>query len=290
MTAEGTIFVIGATGRQGGAVARELLRRGRPVRALTRTPDSPAAKDLAAQGAAVVHGDLEDPASLRDAMAGAHGVFSVQTFLTDAGLDGEVRQGRVVAEAAKELNVAHVVYTSVDGAERDSGVPHFESKWTIERHLQALKVPTTVLRPVFFMENFVYQPPQSIDGVLTVRLALPARRPLQMIATADIGAVAADAFDRPEEYIGQAVALAGDELTGPEIAAAFEEATTIPASYEEQPLAEIRGFSEDLTLMFEWFDSSGYQADIAELRERHPGLRTLRDWLRETAWQPATGN
>lgn len=286
----GLIVVIGGTGRQGGAAARELLSRGWPVRALVRDPGSSAAQDLRQRGAEPVQGDLDDAASVRAAMAGAYGVFCVLTFMSPAGLDGEVRQGRTVAEAAADVGVSHLVYTSVDGAERNSGVPHFESKWAVEQYLAELDVPATVLRPTFFMDNFAAQPPQLVDGSIVVRLALHPDTRLQMIATTDIGVFAADAFDHPEDYLGVAVPLAGDELTGTQLAQTFQDATGIPARYEEQPIGEIRAFSEDLAVMFEWIHKAGYdQADIRRLRERHPGLRSLHGWLRETGWRPAAG-
>lgn len=284
---DGPILVIGATGQQGGAVARELLRRGHPVRALVRAPDSAAAKELDSAGVSLAAGDLEDPASLRAAMAGVRGVFAMATFLPPLGTDGERRHGRAVAKAAKDTEVPHVVYSSVGGAERDTGIPHFESKWDIEQELRALDLPATVLRPAFFMENFRAQPPRLVDGTVIVRLALRPDTHLQMLATADVGVFAADAFERPEEHIGHAVELAGDQLTGTQIAETMQQVSGLPARFVEQPVDEVRAFSEDLALMLEWFNDSGYQADIAELRRRHPGLRTLADWLRESGWRPA---
>jgi uncharacterized protein YbjT (DUF2867 family) len=282
------ILVIGATGQQGGAVARELLRRGHSVQALTRSPESDPARALTAKGATIVAGDLDDPASVRAAMADVGGVFSVQTHMTPAGVDGEVRQGKTVAEAAEQAGIAHLVYSSVDGAERASGVPHFESKWQIEQYLQALGLPATVLRPTGFIDNYAtVSRPQTVDGELVVRLALSPTTPLQMLAVADIGVFAADAFERPDEYLGRAVALAGDELTGPQIAAVFAEHTGAPARFEEQPIEHVRAFSDDYARMFEWLNTHGYRADIPALRRQHPGLRTLRSWLAETAWQPA---
>lgn len=167
------ILVIGATGQQGGAVARELLSRGRAVWAFTHSPNSPAAQALAERGARLVQGDLDDPASIRAPMSGAAAVFSVQTHLTPAGVEGEVRQGKAVAEAARQAGITQLVYSSVDGAERQSGIPHFESRWEVEQHLRALGVPTTVLRPTMFMDNFAtVQRPQTLDRQLLVRLAL----------------------------------------------------------------------------------------------------------------------
>jgi uncharacterized protein YbjT (DUF2867 family) len=283
---DGPVLVIGSTGLQGGAVASELMRRGREVHALTRTPHSAAARQLAEQGATVVHGDLDDAASIRRAMSGAQAVFSVLTITR--GPDVEVRQGKAVADAARDAGVEHVVYSSVDGAERGSHIPHFDSKWALEQHLQALQVPTTVLRPTAFMDNYrTVSRPALVDGTLVVASPLPPGRPFQMLAAADLGVFAADAFQQPDDHIGTAIALAGDELTGLEIAEAFADATGIPARYQQQPIEAIRSFSDDLALMYEWLDAFGYQADIAALRPRHPGLRTLRRWLHETNWQPA---
>lgn len=284
-------LVTGATGLQGGATARALLARGRQVRALVRDTRASAAAALAEAGAELVRGDLYDPASLRAAMAGARGVFSVQTFMTPAGIGGEVRQGRAVAEAAAETGVEHVVYSSVGGAERASGVPHFESKYSIERYLRTLGVPTTVLRPTFFMDNFASHGPSLENNELVVRLALKPGTPVQLIATADIGEFAAQAFDDPDRWAGTELEIAGDELTADGIAAAFAAARGLPARFEQLPLDAVATnphipFSHEIAVMFEWLQEHGYAADIPALRERHPGLRTFATWLTEVQPSP----
>lgn len=289
MADNGTILVTGATGKQGGATARALLAAGRPVRALVRNPRTPAAVRLAALGVTLVLGDLDDPGSLRAAMAGVHGVFSVQTFMTKAGLGGEVRRGRAVADAAAASGVAHLVYSSVGGADRASGVPHFDSKWAIEGHLRSLPVPSTVLRPAFFMDNFTEHPPVLVEGTLVVRLALRPDTRVQLVALEDIGAFAAQAFDDPDTYLGATLELAGDELAGPEIAAGFGIAGGVPARFEELTLDQVARnpaipFSHEIALMFEWFQNAGYAADIAALRAQHPPLRTFDDWLDSQTW------
>ncbi|RST16658.1 NmrA/HSCARG family protein [Streptomyces sp. WAC05374] len=281
----GPLLVIGATGLQGGATARELVRRGRDTAALVRDPRSEAARALAALGVRLVTGDLDDEASLRAAMEGVHGVFSVQNFMTPKGLGGEVRQGRAVARAAKATGVAHVVYSSVGGAERDSGVPHFDSKRHIERYLEGLGVPTTVLRPTFFMDNFAAHGPQNVDGTLVVQLALKPDTRVQFIAVDDIGYFAAEAFDHPEQYLGRAVELAGDELTATEVAEAFAARSGLPARFEELPLDAVAGNpyipnAPEIALMFEWFQEHGYRADIPALRAAHPGLQTFATYLK----------
>jgi uncharacterized protein YbjT (DUF2867 family) len=293
MTREDRIFLVtGATGLQGGATARALLAAGRRVRATTRDVTSPAAQRLAAAGVDVVRADLDDPRALAAAMAGVHGVFSVQTFMSDAGLGGEVRQGRTIARAARDAGVAHVVYSSVGGAERFSGVPHFESKRAIERELGALGVPTTILRPTFFMDNFAQHGPDVRDGEVVVRLALKPDTRVQLIAAEDIGAMAAAAFADPGRYRGREIELAGDELTATGIAQVFGSRLGLPGRFEELSLAEVAAnpyipYSHEIALMFEWFQTAGYAADIAALRAEYPGLKTLEGWLRAIDWQPA---
>src|ERR1035441_5506439 len=130
-----TILVTGATGQQGGAVARQLLKQPSfAVRALSRDLAKPAARALAQAGAEVIRGDLNDPASIRRALEGAYGVFSVQNFM-ETGFDGEINQGKHLADAAKSAGVQHFVYSSVVSADRRTGLPHFESKWQIEQHI-----------------------------------------------------------------------------------------------------------------------------------------------------------
>lgn len=282
------VLVLGATGRQGGATARALLRRSHDVHALVRDPRAPAARQLAQQGALLVQGDLDDPASLRAAVADARAVFSVQPHPMSAdGIEQEVRRGKVVGDAAKAAGIAHLVYSSVAGAERATGVPHFASKWAIEQHLRALGLPLTVLRPAMFMDNFAgHSRPHLVDGTLAVRLPVALGTPLQIVASQDIGAFAADVIERPDDYIGRALELAGEAPTGSEMAQAFERVTGTPARFEQQPLDEVRAFSNDMALMWEWIQNAGYEsADIAALRERHPGLLTLAAWLERTGWR-----
>ncbi|MGW3565552.1 NmrA/HSCARG family protein [Streptomyces sp. NPDC000941] len=274
------VLVTGATGGQGGAVARSLLHGGWVVRALVRDPGKQAAKELKALGADLVTGDLDDPQSLRAAARGAYGVFSVQpSDMADPRPEAEVRQGRNVADAARAAGVAHLVYSSVGGAERGSGVAHFETKAEIEAYIDAIDVPATVLRPVFFMENWPYLVPEAVNGERVGSLALDADTSLQMIALADIGRIAADAFDKPAEFIGEKIEIAGDELTVRRIAGVFTEVDGVPTRFERQPVDELRAAAEQAANMFDWLNGKGYQADLGALRERYPELLTLQAWL-----------
>src|SRR5438477_537963 len=176
-----TVLVTGATGRQGGAVIRQMLSRGSKLRALTRKPGDVAALELTRQGVDVVAGDLEVPDSLGPAVRGAYGVYSVQDFWA-VGEKREVQQGKNLADAARKAGVEHFVYSSVGGAERNSGIDHWESKWEIEKHIRKLGLPATMLRPVAFMENYYVDAVEI--GILKGKLMDPVRgdKPYQTIA------------------------------------------------------------------------------------------------------------
>jgi uncharacterized protein YbjT (DUF2867 family) len=282
--ASGPLFAVtGATGQQGGATARALLAAGARVRALVRNPDGAAAQALRSAGVQLVRADLDDPEGLPRALDGVDGVFAVTTFTGPQGTAGEVTHGRAIGDAAAAAGVAHVVYSSVGGAERRSGVPHFESKRRVEEHLHELSrrvgLRVTVIRPTFFMDNFTgFMAPQVADGTLVLRMPLPADVPLQLIASDDIGAVAAAALTDPDRVPTGSVEIAGDELTGEQIAAAYGEHAGLPAHYE--PLLAETLDDPDARAMFAWFaHPPAYQADFAATRALVPDVHTLATWL-----------
>lgn len=273
-----SILVLGATGQQGGATVRALLASasGWQLRALSRKPDAPVAQALSARGVQVLRGDMMDKASLLAAMQGVHGVYSVQANVI-SGVETEIRQGKLVAEAAAESGVRHLVYSSVGGAERNSGVPHFESKWQIEEHIRKLGVPTTILRPATFMDNFGTVAMRTI--VLSMmRTFVPDTTALQLIAVRDIGAFAALAFERPDEFIGQAIELAGDSLNRQEVIKALMSSGVSPVISLRLPGIFTRQLPADFPLMFNWIAKHGFKADIAKLRTQRPELLTLSGW------------
>ncbi len=279
------ILVTGATGQQGGAVARKLLERGFAVRALTRDTEKPAAKELAGLGAEVVEGDLDDRASIERALEGVRGVFSVQQF-AETGVEGEVRQGKALADAAKEAGVEHFVYSSVGSAHKETGIPHFDSKWEVEEHARGIGLPCTVLRPVFFMQNWEWMREPILGGALPQ--PLDPEKPLQNVAVEDIGAFAALAFENPDQWIGREVDLAGDEMTMTDIAGAFSRVTGREVSYVQTPWDQFEEqMGEEFAVMYRWFDDVGYEADIGALRSEHPGLTSLEDYLRGHGWEGA---
>jgi uncharacterized protein YbjT (DUF2867 family) len=279
-TSRKPIAVVGATGLQGGATVRALLSADAPVRALARRTDSDAARALAALGADLVAADLDDPESLRAAFTGVDGVFAMTTPGYDQRIDIEVAHGHAIADAAAAAGVPHVVYSSVGGAERHTGIPHFDSKRDIEQYLVARGVSTTFVRPVFFMDNFAqFLTPTMQDGTLLVRIPLPSGIPLQMIAVDDVGSVAAAAALDPGRVPGGSLEIAGDELTGEQIAEAYQHRYDVPARYEPLPI-DVLGDDADQRAMFEWFAHlPAFRADFAATSALAPGTKTFEQWL-----------
>ena len=280
------VLVAGATGRQGGAVVRHMLPKGWRLRALTRNPKSYAARQLAEKGVELVEGDMDDPASLERAARGVYGIYSVQDFWT-VGARREVQQGKNLADVAKKAGVEHFVYSSVGGAERNTGITHWETKWVVEKHVRSLNLPVTVLRPASFMET--YHITEVEIGLLKGKLADPIRgdKPYQTIATDDIGAFAALAFERPKDFIGLDQEIAGSELTNIDAAKVLSRVLNRPVKFQKLPLPIVRlVLGKEFYQMFHWFNSKGYQANILELRRRYPEVRlhSLEDWLREDGW------
>lgn len=288
MTNNGELLLItGATGRQGGAVLRHLLKQGGwRLRALVHRADPRGIDGLRQQGVEVVQGDLENVSSLEAAIRGAYGVYSVQNFWA-VGAKREVQQGKNLAAVAKKAGVRHFVYSSVGGAERNTGIPHWESKWEIEKYIRQLELPTTILRPVSFMET--YHVLEVEVGILKGKLADPVRadKPYQTIATDDIGAFASLAFKRPQDFIGLELEIAGSELTNLEAAKVFSRVMGKSVRFRKLPLPIVRLFlGKEFYLMFRWFNEAGYKADIAELKRQYPEvhLHSLEEWLRENGW------
>lgn len=285
MTDRKTILVTGATGQQGGAVASNLLSHGYKVRALTRKPQGEKAKALAARGAEIVRGDLDDPASIEAALGGVWGAFAVQNTW-EAGVAREEEQGKRFAELAKKKGVTHFVYSSVGSAHRNTGIPHFDNKWRIEQTIRALRFPSsTILRPVFFMENFAspWFKPALQEGKLMV--GITPDTVLQMIAVDDIGKFGLEAFERYEEMNGVELDIAGDQHTMPETAKILSRATSKTIKFVQAPIEEVRKASEDFAIMLEWFDRVGFNVDIPAQSSKY-GLRltTLTEWASRPNW------
>lgn len=279
-----TVLVFGATGQQGGAVAHALQSGGWRVRALVRDPGAAKAQALAARGIEPVRGDLADRPSLKAAMAGAQGVFSVQPSsgqgaaysVTDAD---EIRYGKTVADIAAESGVRHLVYSSANAAgPTKTGIGHFDSKSEIEAHLRGLAVPSTVVRPSAFMELLTL-PGMGLDRGASTFFMRPDQ-PMQFIAVADIGRVVAAIFADPAAFRSRTIEIAGDAVTGAELAAKLSQAAGRPVAYTRFPdsLLAQNPFLGGLARLVDEGRLAG-RADLSALRREFPGLLTMDEWL-----------
>jgi len=183
--------------------------------------------------------------------------------------------------------VQHLVYSSVGGAERNTGIPRWESKWEVEKHIRQLALPATIFRPSAFMD--MYYLDQMEIGILKGKLAdfVRADKPYQTIATDDIGAFVALAFECPEQFMGKALEIAGSELTNAEAVKVFSRVLGKPVKYQRLPLLLARlVLGNEFYTMFRWFNDYGCKADIVALRRDYPQihLQTLEEWLRKEGW------
>jgi uncharacterized protein YbjT (DUF2867 family) len=265
---EQRIVVAGATGRL-GAVVDVVLARGQSVRAISRNPESPAADRLRKVGADVVYGDFDDPASIRDAAVGAQAMFATGTA-HKAGPEGEARHGRNIADAAAAAGVAHLVYSSGDGAAPDSPLPLFRAKYNVEQHIRALGIRHTILAPVYFMENLFN--PWNLAALTAGEFPtpIPVEMPLQQVAMADLLQVAALAIEQPEEFAGQRIPIASDELNAMD-AARFVSVVVGRDLHAEQSRPDSVG--PGLRALFGWLERIGHHVDIGDLRSRYPSIR-----------------
>jgi uncharacterized protein YbjT (DUF2867 family) len=286
MTGAGSkkVLVTGGTGRQGGAVASHLSELGHGVRIMTRNPEK--AKGMKGRGMEVVQGDFRKRESLLSALDGVDGVFLVGTPFEE-GPGAEVEQGKAMVDACREKEIGHVVYSSVCCADKRTGIPHFESKYQVEEHLKDCGLSYTILRPVWFMENFAsewYRP--SIEkGVLSTPLR--ADRPLQMVSVGDIGRIVAEVFSKPMKFLSKEIDLAADQLTMRQVTEEISRALSHPVRYEEIPESEAeKAVGHDLALMFKWFNEHGYDVDLwlAEHRFRRfeIPLTSFREYIRHS--------
>lgn len=285
MSARRFTLVAGATGQQGGAVVQALLTRGHRVRALVRDPDSKRAVGLKAQGAELAVANFEDRDALMRAAMGVDSAYIMTTPFA-SGTDAEIHQGLTLANAFSQAGVGHLIFGSVASADRETGIPHFDSKYEVEKHIAALNVPYTISAPVYFMENHLFS--HALEALRRGKLAdaLPADRLLQKIAVSNIGEFVAVLIERRQSVFGHRYDIAGDELSGEQCAAALSQATGKDIHYEAYSPDAFRPDNEDAALMYEWFAREGYVADVEGLRRDFPEVPWLRfdEWARQQDW------
>ncbi|MFY1829551.1 NmrA/HSCARG family protein [Myxococcus fulvus] len=284
-----SVLVTGATGRQGGAVARHLLHRGHRVVAYVRNPDAPGARALETLGAELAVGTFDDVDTLARVAEGVDSFFAMATPF-ESGVETEIRHGMNQVNAARLAEVKHFVYTSVAGADRLTGIPHFDSKHRVELHLRRSGLPFTILGPTFFMENFTS--PMFEEGLRAgvLALGLPPTHGLQMVTTEDLAAFAVKVLENAERHLEQRIDVASDEVTGQQASGLLSMVSGHRVHFEQLPLDYLRERSEDLAAMYEWLDRVGYRADILTLRHDYPDMRwhTFEDWARQQDWSSLT--
>jgi uncharacterized protein YbjT (DUF2867 family) len=306
--AKKVIAVVGATGAQGGGLARAILNDKNGafmVRAITRNVDSDKAKALADAGAEVVAADLDDVKSLKKAFEGAHGAFCVTNFWEHLKAEKEVAQARNMAQAAKDAGVKHVIWSTLEDTRNSIPlsddrmptlmgkykVPHFDGKGEANAIFTELGVPTTFLVTSFYWDNFIHfgmGPKKGADGKLAITLPMGSRK-LAGIAAEDIGKTAYAIFEDGDEMIGKTVGIAGGHLTGEQMAKSLSKALGQPVSYNAVTPAAYRAFgfpgADDLGNMFQF--NSEFEQDccdarnISETKSLNPELQTFDRWLTE---------
>jgi len=271
------ILVTGATGQQGGALAKLLLQKDYQVYALVRNIQSPVAQELKNNGANLVKGDLNDFDSLEQAVNGIDSIFLMGTPFED-GIEGETRRGKMMADIAKEKNVKHLVYSSVANADRNTGIPHFESKYKVEQHIQNLGIPYTIIGPTFFMENLLG------PGLEQGQLALPLSPSsiLQQSALQNIAEFSALVLEHSETFLDKRIDIASDEITGEQAAKLLSNELRHRIRYVHIPLDRVREGNEDMARMYEWYEKVGTGIDIPSLHQEYPQVNwlTFKDWAK----------
>jgi uncharacterized protein YbjT (DUF2867 family) len=283
MTTSLKALVTGATGKQGGGVARLLLSRGHSVRAVTRKPSSPAAIALARLGAELVAADLTDRDAMERAACGRDAVFLVATPF-EAGTGAEITQGTSTADAARAAG-AFLLYSSVGNADRHTGIPHFDSKYAVEQHIRSIGVPATILGPAYFMENLTYLQAQMRNNVYPTPLT--PNRKLAQISLADIAAAAVTVLEHRERYAGKRFDISGDAVSANDTIRILSELTGRSFRHYQLPMDMVRGtMGEDGVRMFEYFERTGYHVDREESTREFPELRwtSFEAWARAFDW------
>ena len=272
------ILVTGATGNQGGSVARHLLQRGKfKVRAMVRDENKHSAQVLKQLGAELIEADFNDRASLDRAVQGVYGVFSMQD-LPD-GVAVEIQQGKSIADAAKAANIKHFVYSSVGSAERNTGIPHFDSKFQIEEYIRTIGFHYTILRPVFFFYNYNMMLPMVKKGTLLQPLSPNTK--LQQLSEEDYGQMVAEVFERPADFAYREIEVASVDLTMTEVAAAFSRVLGKTIDYQQIPFETFEQQAGlEMTMMYRWFEQVGYTADFAQLKRDFSAPTDFESYLR----------
>ena len=275
-----TFFVTGATGNQGSAIARNLAENGNRVIALVRDPDSDKAFKLKHPHIELVRGKLEDQDSYKHKLKNIDGAFAM--FIFSDGIKKEIAHGKSFIDAAKEMKVPFLLYSSVIGADSGSGIPHWESKYQIEEYLKGSGIPYAIVRPASFFQNFFI--PDVRKRIVKGNLVTPVKKDKiqQFISTDDVGKICAHILQHKEQYIGRTITVAADEMDMESAAATFSDVLGKPIKYSQLPGFLTRIFmGRDLHTMFNYVNKNDvcYVKDMNALKSQFPFLTTMREWI-----------
>jgi uncharacterized protein YbjT (DUF2867 family) len=273
-------FVIGATGKVGGATGCNLVENGCWVKALVRNPTSVNAEKLKRPYIEIIKGDLNDPASYKKHLHNIDGAFALFTF--PKGVKREVAQGKIFIDTAREMNVPFILYSSVLGADSGSGIPHWESKNEIEQYLKNSGIPYTIIRPAYFFQNFLI--PDIHKRILKGKLVTPVRKDKvqQMISTEDVGKICAHVLMNKEKYISRTFTIAADQMDMQSVAKTFTDVLGKPVSYSQLPALLTRIFiGSDLHTMFKYINNHDvlFVENMDALKKEFPFLTPMKEWI-----------
>jgi uncharacterized protein YbjT (DUF2867 family) len=281
-TIDKIIAVSGATGNQGGAVARHLIAAGWQVRAMTRNPASAAARALASLGAEIVAADLNHPVTINAALHGAYGVFSVQNYYEKGvGYDGEIRQGRTLAEAAKAAGIRHFIQSTMAKGRDAERVEHFRSKIMIERLIGDLGLPASFIGTVWFMENLLDKSKGGEMSFAVLAGTLGSDSPFESLSADDIGKAALRMFVESQRFMGQHVPLAGDRLTIKQMRQTFLEVIGRKSPSFPMPNLITRFVNADFAAQLRWQRDIGWDFPLSDSTILVPDIRSFRHFLVE---------
>ena len=308
MSSKKIITVFGATGAQGGGLVRAILNDSNSefaVRAVTRDTNSDKAKELAEQGAEVIAADIDDPASMQKALEGAYGAYFVTFYWAHFSPEKEIAEAENMAKAAKAAGIQHAIWSTLEDTRNwvplsdtrmptlmeKYKVPHFDGKGEGDKFFKDLGVPTTYLRASFYWDNFIYfgaGPKKGPDGKQYLTFPLDDKK-MGGIASEDIGKCAYGIFKTGKEFIGKTVGIAGEHLTGQEMADAMTKAVGQQIIYNNVTPDTYRSFgfpgADDLGNMFQFYRD--FEKDVNEVRsiskskELNPELKDFNQWLAE---------
>jgi len=279
------VLVLGATGQQGGSTVTALLNGGFLVKGLTRKPDSPKAIHLKELGVEIVSGDFDHPDSIRNISQGIDVIWFMTTPF-ERGTDFEIQQGKIIADIAKEVDIKHIVFSSVGSADKNTGIPHFDSKFEVEEYLKSLNLPYTIIAPVFFMDNILA--PWNLPNLKEGKFghAFPSDRKFQMVSLRDIGAFGAFVIKNRDIFVGRRIDFAGDEPNGMQMVEILSKYSKKKIVYESFDVKLMENGNKEMYLMYKWFNDVGYSVKISDLREKYPevGWLSFAEWVKKQDW------